>query len=812
MTKLPIWKLVLGLGPLAIAGYFFIPGVVGKDLAYSVVGIASTVVMLVGLRLHRPAALRGWHLVVGANACFVIGDLVQNYYDVVLATDAPVPSLADVVYLAGYPLLFVGVHLISRNSRAAGGRDTWTDAAVVCVGALGLTWHFLMGPTLRAAPSDVNPVISRDHDILAKLVTLAYPMMDLAVLCVVVGAVLRGTARLTSDRLLVAAVGVMLISDFGYDLQLLHGGYGPASPVNAGFLLNYVLMAAAATHPSIALARTAPEQQDPQRWRWLPLVAGAAFVSPLIVLIDSLIGLPVDLPMLSATSVVVLVLIGLRVTWLFGRIHRQNEMLSDRGQSLRSALAAQRVLEDDLRHLALHDVLTGLANRGLLHDRVEQAITGSTPRRPVALCVCDLDNFKGVNDSLGHDAGDELLVVVAKRLTSMVGGLATVARLGGDEFAVLMEDADQPESVTALAERILSVLRQPIRLGEEEITLSVSVGVAVAGTGSTAAQLLSEADAAMYEAKAIGKDRVAVFETAMRSRLVEKMALINYFPGSLRREQFYLDYQPQVDLATGGLEGFECLVRWRHPTLGLVSPLKFIPLAEETRFIIPLGRWILQTACERAVSWPVRTPDPLTISVNISGWQLQDPGFVDTVKEILDSTGLAARRLVVEVTETVLLTNPTGTAQVLSDLKSLGIRVAIDDFGTGYSSLSHLRQLPVDIIKIDKSFIDPLTDPEREGEAFVTTIIRLAADLDLLTTAEGIEHRSQRDALLRLGCQSGQGYLMSAPLGAAATDRYIAAHASPAPTASPPALPVGAPGGAPDVERVEVASLGRPTP
>lgn len=779
--KWPMWKLTLGVGVLVVVGYFAIPGDQNKDVAYSVIGLLAVALMVIGIRVHRPVAPRGWYLVTAANACFVVGDLILNYYNVLLAEDAPNPSVADVVYLSGYPLLLAGVYLICRSSRAAGSRDTWIDAAVVCVGTVGLSWHFLMGPTLSAeVPIGAGPAMSPNHVLLAKLVTLTYPVMDLAVLSVLVGAVLRGTAKLASDRLLVVAVGVTLISDFVYDLEELHGGYGPNSLVNAGFLLSYVVTGVAVTHPSIASVRMVPNKPGPQGWRWVVLVAGAAFISPLIVLIDSLIGLPVDLPVLSATSVVVLALIGLRVTWLFGRINRQNEMLVDRSESLRWALGVQRVLEDDLRHLALHDGLTGLANREWLSDRVDQAISSSSPTRPVALCLCDLDNFKGVNDSLGHSSGDEMLIVLAERLTSLVRGKATVARLGGDEFAVLMEDAAQPETATAMAERILSVLRQPIQVGDQKITLTVSVGVSFARPGSTAAQLLSEADAAMYEAKAAGKDRVVVFESAMRSRLVEKMALLNSFPGSLGLGQFFLEYQPQVDLATGRLEGFECLVRWRHPTLGVISPLRFIPLAEESRFIIPLGSWILRTSCEQAVKWQCQTPDPVSISVNISGWQLEDPGFVDTVKEVLNATGLPASRLVVEVTESMLLTNPTGSAAALTDLKSLGIRVAIDDFGTGYSSLSHLRNLPVDIIKIDKSFIDPLTDPASGGEAFVATIIRLAEDLDVLTTAEGIEHQSQRAALLRLGCQSGQGFLMSVPLAADETDRFIVEHARPA--------------------------------
>jgi predicted signal transduction protein with EAL and GGDEF domain len=371
--------------------------------------------------------------------------------------------------------------------------------------------------------------------------------------------------------------------------------------------------------------------------------------------------------------------------------------------------------------------------------------------------------------------GDQLLLVVAKRLSSIVHGQATVARLGGDEFAVLLENVEQPEAAIALAERIVSVLRQTIHLPGHDIRVAATVGVAVACPGATAATMLSEADAAMYEAKSAGKNRVALFENSMRSRLLERTALVNCFPGALQRSEFVLEYQPQFGLRAGRLEGFECLVRWRHPSLGLIGPNRFIPLAEETRFILPLGEWILQAACTEAAAWRVQDDAPLTVAVNVSGWQVQDPGFLDLVQDALGGSGLSPHRLVLEITESVLMADPAGMADVLRSVRRLGVQVAIDDFGTGFSSLSHLRQLPADILKIDKSFIDPLVDPLREGDAFVATIVRLADDLGLATVAEGIEHHSQLDALVRLGCRSGQGYLVAASLTAAATRRFVEA-------------------------------------
>ena len=761
-----LWQIVLAVGPVAIALYYSLPAPLGADLVYAGVGLGAPVAIVFGMRLHEVAARLGWYLVAAATACFFGGDVVLDFYELVLRSPPPYPSLADVLYLAGYPFLFAGVLRISR----APGRtwSGWIDATAVSVGTLGLLWHFLMGPTITVTPGSAN-----DPGTLGKLVTMAYPVMDLGVLWVVAGALLYGVVRRTADRLLVAAVACMLIADFLYDLQLQHFSYGQHSLVDAGYLMAYVLMPAAALHPSVATRLAAPDVSASQRPGSVVLVAAAALISPVIMLISGLTGLPMDLPVLATTSVVVFTLVLLRVWRLLGQISRQNLMLAEGSRSLRSALETQRLLQDSLRHRSLHDDLTGLANRSLLLENLSQALAASGSRHPVALCLCDLDHFKAVNDSLGHQVGDQLLVVVAKRLTSIVPGGTVVARLGGDEFAVLVENVEQPEAALALAERMLSVLRQTVHLPDHDILVAASVGVAVAGPGATAATLLSEADAAMYEAKSAGRSRAVLFETSMRSRLLEKTTMLNCLPGALQRGEFVLEYQPQFGLRDGRLEGFECLVRWRHPDLGLIGPNRFIPLAEETRFILPLGRWILQSACAEAAAWPVTAGSPLTLAVNVSGWQVQDPGFLDTVEEALRASGLPPHSLVLEITESVLMADPAGMAEVLRSVRHLGVRVAIDDFGTGFSSLSHLRQLPADILKIDKSFIDPLADPHSEGDAFVATIVRLAEDLGLATVAEGIEDHVQLEALIRLGCHSGQGYLVAASLGAAAARRFI---------------------------------------
>lgn len=565
----------------------------------------------------------------------------------------------------------------------------------------------------------------------------------------------------------------MLAADFIYDLLVLHSNYNAGNPVDALFLANYVVLAAAALHPNMATAMASSGARPAPRL-WWALVAGAGFASPVVLLVGGLFGVQVDVGVLAATSIVLFALAAVRTSWLFGRLRLQTVELRDRSEDLHHALDTQHALERDLRHQAFHDSLTGLANRALLHDRVEHALAAS-PRLggTVAVCFCDLDGFKAVNDSLGHQVGDELLVLVSKRLSSVVRPGDTVARLGGDEFAILIDNITDLDAVTVLAQRIMSVLRQPAEIEGQQIRLSASVGIAFAGTGTTPETLLSEADAAMYESKACGKDRYTVFESVMRSRIVDRMNLMSGFDSALKRAEFFLQYQPQLCLADSSLEGFEALVRWQHPDLGLISPDRFIPLAEETGFIIPLGRWILERACLEAADWATPTSAPISVSVNLSAHQLQHPGLFQDVQNALAFSGLPPERLVLEITESVLMTHPEQITLVLRQFKDLGIRIAIDDFGTGYSSLSYLRQFPIDILKIDKSLIDPLQDPTNEGTAFIDTILQLARVLHLRATAEGIEHPTQRDTLTALACDSAQGYLMSRPLDPEAARAYI---------------------------------------
>ena len=427
----------------------------------------------------------------------------------------------------------------------------------------------------------------------------------------------------------------------------------------------------------------------------------------------------------------------------------------------------ERAHTAELTYRAFHDPLTRLANRALFVERVQEALAEDqdTPRRP-AVVFLDLDNFKTVNDSLGHAAGDRLLVAVAGRIEGSLGHADIAARFGGDEFAVLLRDATDDFAVTAAAGRILESLRSPFSIGGHEVFIGASIGIAIPSEdGETVDELLRNADVAMYMAKDGGKGRFAVFAQEMHEAAVERMELEADLQRAIKRNEFVVHYQPTVELSTGKVTGMEALVRWEHPSKGLLPPADFIALAEETGLILPIGRWVLHEACRQAVAWRDEHPSrvPLQMSVNLSARQLQLNTVIDDVAAALDDTGLAPELLTLELTETVLMQDAGDVVPRLNRLKELGVQLAIDDFGTGYSSLSYLHKFPIDVLKIDKSFTGNLRRGTGEG-VLTHAIIRLARTLHLRTVAEGIERPDQVGKLQAMGCHSGQGFYFARPL------------------------------------------------
>jgi diguanylate cyclase (GGDEF)-like protein/PAS domain S-box-containing protein len=423
----------------------------------------------------------------------------------------------------------------------------------------------------------------------------------------------------------------------------------------------------------------------------------------------------------------------------------------------------RRALEEQLSHQAFHDSLTGLANRALFTDRVAHAL--DLTRRTNALVgvlFVDLDDFKTVNDSLGHAAGDELLVVLARRLESCLREEDTCARLGGDEFAVILENIAGPETAVIVARRMLATIAEPVHVLGSQVSVQASIGIALGSSGVSTSEVLRNADLAMYRAKGEGKSRYALYEPSMHTQVLERLALKAELQRAVVAEEFEIHYQPIVALLSGGIVGVEALVRWRHPERGLVLPQHFVPIAEETGLILPLGRFVLDTACRQARHWQAFGYPGLGVSVNISARQLASPQLPAEVTAALSETGLEASALTLEITESVLLDSQAVISR-LEALKRLGVRIAIDDFGTGYSSLNYLRRFPVDTLKIAKPFVDEIgSSPEQER--LVAAIIRLGATLNLDTVAEGIEDENQCALLRKLHCRYAQGFFFCRPL------------------------------------------------
>jgi len=418
-----------------------------------------------------------------------------------------------------------------------------------------------------------------------------------------------------------------------------------------------------------------------------------------------------------------------------------------------------------LAHRALHDSLTGLANRQLILDRAEQMIYRARRTfEPIAAYFIDLDNFKDANDSLGHEAGDYLLQAVGRRLESILRASDTVGRLGGDEFVILAEGMSVVDGPEPLADRIREVLREPFSIeGFEGIKVSVTASIGVAmGDRSSAQELLRDADIALYRCKAAGRDQSVVFEPAMQEAVAGRLELRSDIDSALARGEFFLLYQPIVDLDSTEIRGVEALIRWQHPKRGVIAPNDFIPILEDCGLIVEVGRWVLQTACAQASRWRDLGYLP-TMSVNVSMRQLESDSLVDDVEFALVANGLDPSTLVIEVTETALMKDSEATVSRLGRLKRLGVKIAIDDFGTGYSSLAYLRQFPVDVLKIDRSFISSM-DGSEDSFTLIRTMVELGRALGLITLAEGIEDERQLECLRDNNCDSGQGFMFSKPV------------------------------------------------
>ncbi|MFL6211702.1 MAG: putative bifunctional diguanylate cyclase/phosphodiesterase [Pyrinomonadaceae bacterium] len=465
---------------------------------------------------------------------------------------------------------------------------------------------------------------------------------------------------------------------------------------------------------------------------------------------------------------------------LENRVKERTTQLVTANEELTREVRERKQAEEQLRHNAFHDGLTDLANRALFMDHLQLALARAQRHEDYrcAVLFLDLDRFKVINDSFGHTVGDKLLVGIARRLETAVRPGDTVSRLGGDEFTILLDDLRDAGEAEAVAERLQRELAMPYNLGGHEVFTTVSIGIALSSPDYHRPEdIVRDADTAMYRAKQLGKARYEVFEQAMHTRAMDLLCLEQDLRWAVERQELFLQYQPIVSLDTGLLCGFEALVRWQHPERGVIAPMKFIPIAEETGLIIPIGQWVLRAACQQLRQWQVitSTDQPLMINVNLSGKQFVQPDLLDQIQGVLRETGLEPQSLKLEITESVVMENIETATCTLERLRALGVELSIDDFGTGYSSLSYLQRFPVSTLKIDRSFVSRMTEHEGTAE-IVRTIMQLAQNLGMDVVAEGVETEAQRTQLRALECTFGQGYYFAKPMDSDAAEAFLQGH------------------------------------
>jgi diguanylate cyclase (GGDEF)-like protein/PAS domain S-box-containing protein len=860
---------------------YVLGGVVGiawlhSGLVFNLLGGAAIAALIVGARINATRRRLPWYLLALGMAMFVTSDVLSYNYERLFGEALRFPSVADSFHLAFYPFLFGGMLLLIHEREEGHDRSALIDAMTVALALATLLWVY-----------EISPYAS-DHSsmsVLTRLASIGYPAMDILVIGVLARMAAGSHRREPAFAFMLSAVAVLLLSDAAYGWRLLESRYAAGSLVMAGWAIFYVLLGAAAMHPSMSkLAERGPQSSSQLTRPRLALLACASLSVPMLIVLRRALGEHIDLYVLTAAAAAMFSLVLIRMAGMLRRHEevtgreaalrvelanrRSEERLSAliknssdivcilgadaavrwASPSLQSTLghdpeqlvgrdlteivhpedvrrvlalvaaiagqpAGQRSLvefrvgrageedwrdvealacnlledqavegivlnmrdvserkafENELEHQAFHDTLTGLPNRALFRNRVEHALVARRrDHLPVAVLFIDVDDFKYVNDSLGHAAGDEVLQEVGRRLQDCMRPVDTAARLGGDEFAILIRDSESELHSIEIASRVMSALKAPIALDGRDVTLAVSVGIAFSDqhmvSTEDADELLRNADAAMYMAKENGKDNYQLFNPEIHARAMSRMRLKAELQRALDAGEFTLRYQPIMDLERGDMAGMEALARWEHPQRGTLSPTEFVPLLEETGLIVPVGRAILAEACAWAARMQRECPrePPLSMAVNVSAKQLQRPEFIEEVAEVLRDTAIPPNSLTLELTESVMMQDMEVSLVRLEALRELGVKLAIDDFGTGYSSLNYVRELPVDILKIDRSF---LADANPQVEQMTASIIELARIFNLRAVAEGVEREDQLERLQGIHCDFGQGFHFAQPL------------------------------------------------
>ena len=710
-----------------------------ETVTSGIVGIGTVVVQLVGLRLNRPADRLPWVLFILASVSFAAGVAARGW----AADQTGLASFSsDFCTVGGYVLTSLALMIMLRR-RVGVQRHAVVDGIIVALGAGLIATEYFALPAARVG----------DRPDLVSILAGLYPLWDIGILLLVLNLGFSSASRLASFRFIALAMVGLLVGDTGYAI-IGAGGHLTGSPLlDLPFLLGFTMLAAAALHPSMAeMAAIRPHPVQAWSVPRLSLIL-PALATPLVVILTIDGNIYDNLALAAATG-------GLIGALVFRAV---------------SAVRSNAEIQHGLVFRATHDPLTGLPNRDLLTQQVEKMLTGRRQDDGIWLLYLDLDGFKLVNDHWGHEVGDLLLVEVSRRLRELTRGCAMFARISGDEFVVA--DHGPADEAAQMAERILEELAHPIELPGIELVAVASIGIAPRTDQRTAESLVRDADLAMYRAKAEGRGRIKVFDAAMRQSVRERVEIELALRQAVQRNQLWVSYQPIVDTRTGRAVGAEALIRWTHPVRGPISPVEFIPVAEETGLIDEIGAFVLEESLRQLAIWRDEglLPETFYVSVNASVRELRDHALRRRIADGLRVFRLGADRLNLEITESILIGDNSQVLDVLNGLRELGIGLLVDDFGTGYSSLSYLSRFPVTTVKVDRSFVTGLgVDPG--DEAIVRAVVAMSSALHLGVIAEGVETPAQRDALIGLDVARGQGWLWGK---AVAHDEFAEKHLRP---------------------------------
>lgn len=732
-------------------------GLLGRlePLALVIIGLSTVIAFAVSTVLRRPSLTWPWIAITVGLALFLVSGAARASMHPMGNLTATRPLLPDLIAIPGYGLLAAGLLGFSRRSSRLPVRQSSLvlDGLIAGLALAALAWVFAIQPVLKHS----------DAPLLVVLILAAYPSLSVFMVVVTLRIAFNPEQEwVPAFWFLLAGMTLMFLGDVVYFVADMNIVTVPERLLDLPYALAYISAGAAALHASMrALTLPSPQRQSSTSSVRVTVVAAALAIPAVLAAAHP-----------GGALEQRLVLTGLMLLMTAAAVVRIIQALRSADQS-----------EARLLLLANHDGLTGLPNRRMMEEHVSRLLDQpSSGAGVLALLYLDLDRFKLVNDTLGHTHGDALLVEVARRLNEHVRPTDLVARIGGDEFMIVLEQARGIESAVDLANRLLASLEPPIVIAGIDFHVTASAGVAVAEDRATVTteDLVRDADTAMYQAKDAGRSTVAVFDESMRARITERVELEHDLRPAVALGQLHLVYQPIMHLSSGTVAGMEALVRWRHPRHGLISPAKFIPLAEESGLIREIGDWVLDTAAGQLASWRQQgaIEEGLYVSVNVSGVQLHDRHILDRVAEVLAVHGLDGSSLCLELTESVVMEDPQAAAHILAKLRRLGVRLSIDDFGSEYSSLAYLKRLPVTELKIDKAFVDTLEQGGADA-TLIATIVAMAEALGLTTVAEGVETHLQAERLLDVGCSAVQGYLYSRPVGARRLPEVVAALSAP---------------------------------